>query len=53
VPQRTPGLFRKLDAVAVLTAQLLPAPLVATHPEEFRGLMESEAVLTALAGARL
>ncbi len=27
VPQRTPGQFRKLDAVAVLTARLLPAPL--------------------------
>jgi len=27
VPQRTPGLFRKLDAVAVLTAPLLPVPL--------------------------
>jgi hypothetical protein len=29
VPQRTPGLFRKLDAVAVLTARLLPARLEA------------------------
>ena len=27
LPQRTPGQFRKLDAVAVLTARLLPAPL--------------------------
>src|SRR5271166_2190980 len=26
VPPRTPGQFRKLDAVAVLTARLLPAP---------------------------
>jgi hypothetical protein len=26
VPQRTPWLFRKLDAVAVLTGPLLPAP---------------------------
>ena len=27
VPQRTPGPFRKLDAIAVLTGPLLPAPL--------------------------
>jgi hypothetical protein len=27
VPQRAPGQFRKLDAVAVLTGPLLPAPL--------------------------
>ena len=27
MPQRTPGLFRKLDAMAVLTGPLLPAPL--------------------------
>ena len=26
VPQRTPGQFRKLDAIAVLTGPLLPAP---------------------------
>jgi hypothetical protein len=26
VPQRTPGQSRKLDAVAVLTGPLLPAP---------------------------
>jgi hypothetical protein len=26
VPPRTPGQFRKLDAIAVLTGPLLPAP---------------------------
>ena len=30
VPQRTPGQFRKLDALAVRTGPLLPAPLVAS-----------------------
>ena len=31
VPQRTPGQFRKLDAVAVLTGPLLPAPCIGTE----------------------
>jgi enoyl-CoA hydratase/carnithine racemase len=31
VPPRTPGQFRKLDAVAVLTGPLLPAPRVHPH----------------------
>jgi hypothetical protein len=34
VPQRTPGQFRKLDAVAVLTGPLLPAP-PASAPSTF------------------
>jgi hypothetical protein len=32
VPQRAPGPFRKLDAIAVLTGRLLPAPLEARFP---------------------
>ena len=37
VPQRTPGPFRKLDAIAVLTGPLLPAPQLLVHPGQELG----------------
>jgi hypothetical protein len=37
MPQRTSGLFRKLDAVAVLTGPLLPAPQFARRHGRARG----------------